>query len=100
MILKCYPKSYIFRHALSLGLAVFTAIIINQFYAFSANGWIILTTFLVSHTTRGTPLRQGLIYFLAIVAAVLISAFMLTNLSLLTIHFILALFFIISAYLL
>ncbi|SRR5579883_1098977 len=72
--MKYYPTYFPARHALSVGLTVFLAALVNYYFAFSENGWIILTAFLVSQTTRGTPLRQGIIFsFIIMVLIVLIS---------------------------
>lgn len=70
MIIK---YSYAVRHALGAGLAVFLAVFVNRYYGFSHEWWIVLTAYLVSQTTRGTPLRQGLIRFLCVLTAMLLS---------------------------
>lgn len=60
------------RHALSVGFAVFIAVIVNHYLSFSKEGWIILAAFMVSQTTRGTPLKQGLVYFFLIAMVALV----------------------------
>lgn len=74
-------KSFSLRHALSVGVAVFVAVICHHYFSFSREGWIILAALLVSQTTRGTPLRQAIIYLLNIVLALFLSAFLLMSMK-------------------
>lgn len=72
-----YPaclSAYNFRHAVSVGCAVFLAALVNDYYSFSHECWTLLAAFLVSQTTRGTPLRQGQYYFMIIMIAILFSS--------------------------
>lgn len=70
MIIK---YSYAVRHAIGAGFAVFLAVFFNRYYGFSHECWIVLTAYLVSQTTRGTPLRQGMIRFFCVLSAMLLS---------------------------
>ncbi|MBX3708292.1 MAG: FUSC family protein [Gammaproteobacteria bacterium] len=65
-----YAKNFSFQHALNVGLAVFVACIAQYYVSFSEEYWIVLTAFFVSQTTRGTPVRQGMIFLLIIMAAI------------------------------
>lgn len=94
-----YLKSFSTRHALSSGFAVFTAVLINYYFSFSKEGWVVLTAFLVSQTTRGTPLKQGIYFFLIIIMAILLSSFILLSIKqIIIIDIILSLMFIICSY--
>lgn len=68
-----YLSQYSVRHALAVSITIAIAVLANQF-SFSQEGWVILGAFLVTQTTRGTPLRQSLIFFLVINIAIIISA--------------------------
>lgn len=72
--------TYFNRRALQMSLIVFLAILVNHFFSFSKEYWLVLTAFLASFTTIGTPIKQALIYFLVIVASIL-TAFLLWHLS-------------------
>lgn len=65
-----YFRFVMHRRSLSMALAVFTAIVMNRYFSFSNEGWMILAAFVVCQTTRGTPLKQGLSYLfvLALIA--------------------------------
>jgi hypothetical protein len=69
--------SFSFRHASSVSIAVLVAFIINYYFSFSGEFWLFLSAFLVSQTTKGTPLRQGLIYFLTIFVSLLFASALL-----------------------
>lgn len=62
-----YLQTYPIRHALSIGLAVVVAVFVNHYFSYSKEGWMILTAFLLNQTTRGTPLKQGSVYFVIII---------------------------------
>jgi hypothetical protein len=63
------------RHALSVSLTVLFAIVINHYFSFSKEGWMILSAFLVCQTTRGAPLKQSIIYlFIIFVVVCLLSS--------------------------
>ena len=70
-----YIKSYWVRHALSVALAVFIAVMLNHYVAWSQTGWMILTAFLSAQTTRGTPLRQSVIVSVIMIVAIVIAFF-------------------------
>lgn len=74
-------KLFSVRHAITAGLSVFAAYIINHYYSFSHEYWMVLSAFLVSQTTRGTPVKQGVFIFITTLLAVIISAFLLDNLN-------------------
>lgn len=95
VILKHYPL----RHACSVGLTVFIAFIVNYYFSFSGEYWVFVTAFLIHQTTRGTPLRQGLIHFLAIILALMLSSFLVMYVEQRElIYGLVALVFVISAY--
>ncbi|TAK77925.1 MAG: hypothetical protein EPO11_01970 [Gammaproteobacteria bacterium] len=73
--MKYSPAYFPARHALSVGFAVLLAVFVNHYFAKSGGGWVILTTFLVSQTTRGTPLRQSIIFSFLIILAILLFSF-------------------------
>ena len=84
--------------AMSMGMAVYTAVIASGFFSATLAVWGILATFLVIQTTRGTPLRQSIHYFLIIAAAlIVVSLLNLLNLSLVA-HTLFAFFFVLSGY--
>lgn len=66
------------KSALSTGLALFTAVIASHYFTAPQSLWILLTTFFVSLTTTGTPLRQA-IHFLFIILLAMIAATLLTE---------------------
>lgn len=68
-------KSYAVRHAVTVSIAILLACILQFTVSFSQEGWIVIAAFLVSQTTRGTPLRQGLIYFVITVLGMTIGSF-------------------------
>jgi len=65
-MLKAWKK-YSVRRAISGALAVLIALWVAHYYSFSHEGWLVITAFLVSQTTRGTPLKQSMIYFFGMV---------------------------------
>lgn len=67
-------KTFAKRHALSVALAVCIAFMMDYVFSFSHECWIVLSAFLVSQTTKGTPFKQGMLIFLAIVAAIVVAA--------------------------
>lgn len=73
---RTVSKSYPVRHAISISLAVLIASVLHFTISFSHEGWIVLAAFLVSQTTRGTPLRQGLIYLVLTVIALTAGSYM------------------------
>lgn len=91
-------KKYQTKHALCVGLAVLSAVLINYYFSYSKEYWIPLSTFLVSQTTRGTPIKQSFNFFLIILIALFLSAFMLQYLNHLEIDIILVVVFISISY--
>jgi hypothetical protein len=87
MIIKSL-QSYVVRHALGAGLAVFLAVFVNRYYGFSHECWIVLTAYLVSQTTRGTPLRQGMIRFFCVLSAMLLSTLFVYYMNLQNIRYV------------
>lgn len=67
--------SFAVSHALNMAMGVALTLIVNK-YSMTQEGWVLLSAFLVSQTTRGTALRQGLIYFLLIVTTLIIASFL------------------------
>jgi hypothetical protein len=72
-----YLKLFALRHALSVATAVLIGCLVNYYFSFSGEYWIVLAAFLASQTTRGTPLRQGLIDSLSMISAIVISSLLL-----------------------
>jgi len=81
MINRLALKSFFWRNAFAVGIAVFIATFINRYYSFTHACWILLTAYIVGQTTRGTPIRQSHFRFLGIVAAVFVSSLMITMIS-------------------
>lgn len=85
-------KMFSFRHAVGVAAAVFLAMLID-FHCFAGDAsWIVIATFLVSQTTRGTPLRQNIIFILITISMVIIAtslAVYLTPLFVISILFLL-----------
>lgn len=95
-----YLKSFSFRHACGVGLAVLIAFLANDYFSFSKEGWILLTAFIVSQTSKGAPLRQSLISLVAIVAAMVIASLLSMNAALTLAAYVLVTgFFVLSGYL-
>lgn len=85
-------------HAVSVGLAVLTAVIVNHYAGFDQGGWLVLTTFLCCQTTRGTPLRQGIIFGFTIVLAVMLVACLSFMQLTILVYLVVAIVFVASAY--
>lgn len=71
-----YLTLFELRHALSVGFAVLLAFIVNHYVAFSQEYWLFLTALFVGQTSKGTPLRQGLINLISVIAAIVIAYFL------------------------
>lgn len=69
-----YLKRFELRHALSVSLAVLFAFIVNHYASFSREYWLFLTAFLVGQTSKGTPIKQGLINGVTVIAAIMVAA--------------------------
>ncbi len=76
-----YFNAYLWRHALSISVAVLIAFVTNYFYSFSHGSWMVLATLLVSQITRGTPLRQGVLALIAICAGLVVGDVLLVVVS-------------------
>jgi hypothetical protein len=98
MKLKLYPGSYATRHALSVGLAVLTAIFVNHYFSYTQSGWVMITALLVSQTTRGTPIRQGISFFLVIMVAALFASILQLYAPVIVMQGILCVTFVICGY--
>lgn len=81
MQLTRYIKLFAFRHAFSVSLAVAIAFLCSHYYSFSHEYWMVLAAFLVSQTTRGTPVKQGVSLFITMMMAILVSSFLITYIS-------------------
>lgn len=91
---------YTLHHALAIGLAVFSAFIVNHYFSFSHEIYMVISAFFVCQTTRGTPVKQAMIIFLIMVAALTASSLLLINIrNYQVIYVLLAVLFIASAYL-
>lgn len=91
-------KLYSFRRSFSVGIAVFIAFMLGYIYSFSNEFWIVLSAFLVSQTTRGTPFRQGMIIFLVMVIALMASSLVLLLKSYNAIYILISILFMGSSY--
>lgn len=65
--------SYPLRHALSVGVSLTIAGIIEFNFGFSHEGWIVLSTFLLAQASKGTSLKQMFQYFILIIFALLLT---------------------------
>jgi hypothetical protein len=59
--------NYAVKHALSVSTAVLTAVLVSAYWSFSHEAWMVVSAFLVSQTTRGTPTKQSMLIFLLLV---------------------------------
>lgn len=91
-------NGYGLKNAMSVSICVVMAVIIDCYFSFSKEYWIILSAFLVNQTTRGTAVRQGLIIFMTIFSAIEIASLLYLYVQSEFIYFILYAFFIISGY--
>lgn len=73
--------SFLLRRSYAQALAVFIAVIISYFYAFSENYWMVLSAWLVMQTTLGLPVRQGLQQLLIFLLVVLIGTYVCESVS-------------------
>lgn len=71
---------YAIRRALSVTAAVSVAALIAVFSFWSDGNWMVLSAYLVSQTTRGTPFKQGLNSLFTIIVALLVT-FMVSTMS-------------------
>jgi hypothetical protein len=76
-----YMNTFAFKRALSVGFTIFVACIMNYYFSFSKEAWIILAAWLVSQTTRGTPIRQAVLIFITMLVAILLSSWMLMHIK-------------------
>lgn len=72
-------KSFSFRQVISIAVPVYMAFMFQYIYTFSSEYWMVLAAFLVSQTTCGTPLRQGMMIFLNMAAAIIISSLLVMS---------------------
>jgi len=64
--------TYSQKYALRIAITVTVVLIINYYFAFTEQGIMVATGFLVSQTTKGTSFRQGGFFLLTIVAALFV----------------------------
>lgn len=64
------------RQAIRTAIVVLIAIVVEWRYAASQESWIVISALLVSQTTRGTPFKQGLYFFVLIVLGVVAGTLM------------------------
>lgn len=69
-----YLKLFELRHALSISIAVLLAFIVNHYVSFGQEYWMFLTALLVGQTSKGTPIKQGLMNVVAVIAAIMIAS--------------------------
>lgn len=91
-------NDYAFKNAMSVGICILMAIVIDYYFSFSKEYWIILSAFLVNQTTRGTALRQGLIIFMTIFTAIEVASLLSLYVRADIIYYILYALFILSGY--
>lgn len=58
---------FVARHAASVAGAVAVALLLQPYIGFSNDYWLVLSSFMVCQTTRGTPLKQGMLVALLMV---------------------------------
>lgn len=63
-------------NAIRVSLAVFIAVIVNFYFTFSHECFIVLTTFCMTYKSRNKPIRQALITFFIILAGLFCAAFL------------------------
>lgn len=63
------------REALQVSITVFIAIWANHYLSFTHEYWLVATAFFASQTTKGAPIRQALIVFVAMIALVFLLSF-------------------------
>lgn len=91
-------RRYSVKHLFSLLTVLLIASMTHYLFSFSHEGWIIWAAFLVSQTTIGTPLRQGLIHFAIIISALTIGSAMASNLNLFLLDLMTGIIFVLSGY--
>jgi hypothetical protein len=74
-------KSISYRHAMTVAISVYIAFMLQYIYSFSSEYWLVLSAFFVSQTTRGTPFKQGMLIFLVMVAAIIVSGLLSMNIK-------------------
>lgn len=67
-------KNHTARHVMAVTIATLIAIAIEWHFAVSQEGWIVISALLTSQTTRGTPFKQGLYFFVLIALGVIVGA--------------------------
>lgn len=67
--------------SLNIALVITIVCIVNYYFSFSHEAWMILAAWLVSQTTRGTPVRQAVLIFIIMLVAVFISSWMLITIK-------------------
>lgn len=64
---------FFLQHAFVVAAAVFSAVLIGHYSPFGTECWIALGAFFASQTTIGTPIRQGLIIILLMIAGLILA---------------------------
>lgn len=67
-------QSHSIRQALSVGMTIFIAVIVNVYFSFTHECWLVMAAYICGQTTLGTPVRQGLLYFVLMQAALVLAA--------------------------
>lgn len=100
MIKLKFWDQFSLQHAFVVAASVFIAVLVNRHAAFSKEAWIILSAFLVTQTTIGTPFRQGFIVILAMISAIFIGSMLKYYvINSLILYSILALIFMVGSFL-
>lgn len=88
-------RDYLVR-AVSIGMAVSTAVLLNGYTEVDLNGLMVLAGFFTTQTTPGARLRQGIIISLIMMLAVIFGSVLISLTSLPVIYGIVSLLFIVS----
>lgn len=83
---------------LSISMAVLTAVIADYYTNVESAGWMVLTAFLTTQTTEGTPLRQGIIFYFIITLAMIFASLLVMLAPPLVVYVIVGIIFVASAF--
>lgn len=76
----CHRELF-FKQSLAIGIAVAISVLIQFYFSFSQEAWMVFSTFLVSQTTRGAPLRQSLVFFVLMLIAMMSATILIANIK-------------------
>ncbi len=98
MTIPLHP--YATRHAISIAIAIFLTVLLNHYFSMSHTAWMVITAWLVSQTSRGTPLKQISLFFLVIIIMLSLLSWLNTQLSVQSLIVMLAAIYLLTASLL